>query len=90
MCDNPNMKESKRICEDFHEMMQCYGQQHFAASNDLHEQPRRHSSWKDSMKMEYSKMRSESSECKWKAKAILFTWRAPLKNVHRKFGREIG
>ena len=28
-------------------------------------------SWKDSMKMEFSKMRSESSECTWNAKAIL-------------------
>ena len=37
VCDNRNVKEPKPICEDFHEMMQCYGQQHFAASNDLHE-----------------------------------------------------
>ena len=71
VCDNVNVKESKPICEDVHEMMQCYGQHHFAASNDLHEHVRRHSLWKDSMKMEYSKMRSESSECTWKAKAIL-------------------
>ena len=51
--------------------MQCYGRQHSAASNDLHEHLRRHSLWKDSMNMEHSKMRSESSECTWKAKAIL-------------------
>ena len=71
MFDNLNVKESKPICEDLHEMMQCYGQQHFAASNDLHEHLRRHSLWKDSMKMEHSKMRSGSSECTWNAKAIL-------------------
>ena len=69
VCDNLNVKESKPICEDLHEM-QCYGQHHFAASNDLHEHLRRHSLWKDSMKLEYSKTRSESSECTWKAKAI--------------------
>ena len=52
VCDHLNVKESKPICEDLHEMMQCYGQQYFAASNDLHEHRRRHSLWKDSMKME--------------------------------------
>ena len=51
VCDNPNVKESKPLCEDLHEMMQCYGGQHFAACNDLQEHPRRHSSWKDSRKM---------------------------------------
>ena len=51
--------------------MQCYGQHHFAASNDLHEHLRRHSLLKDSVKMNYSKMRPESSECTSKAKAIL-------------------
>ena len=71
VCDNLNMKESKPICEDLHEMMQCYGQQHFAARNDLHEHPRKHASWKDSMKMEYSKIRSELSEYTWKAQASL-------------------
>ena len=70
MCDNPNVKESKPTCENLYEMMQCHGRQHCAARNDLHEHQRRHSSWKDSMKMEYSKMRSESSDCTWKAKAI--------------------
>ena len=25
VCDNLNVKESKPICEDVHEMMQCYG-----------------------------------------------------------------
>ena len=59
------------ICEDVHEMMQCYGQHHFAPSNALHEHLRRQSLWKDSMKLDYSKMRSESSECTSKAKAIL-------------------
>ena len=71
VCDDLNVKESKPICEDVHKMMQCYGQHHFAASHNLHEHLRRHSLWKDSLKMEYSKMRSESSECTWKAKAIL-------------------
>ena len=52
VCDNQNVKESKPISEDLHEMMQCCGQQHFAASNDLHEHLGRHSLWKDSMKME--------------------------------------
>ena len=47
------------------------GDKHFAAGDDLHEHLGRHSLWKDSMKMEYSKMRSESSECTWIAKAIL-------------------
>ena len=51
--------------------MQCHGRAHFAASNDLHEHPRRHSLWKDSVKMENSKTRSESSECTWNAKAFL-------------------
>ena len=46
VCDNVNVKESKPICEDVHEMMQCYGQHHFAASNDLQEHVRRHSLWK--------------------------------------------
>ena len=55
----------------FGEMTQCFGQQHFAASNDLHEHLRRHSLWKGSMKMEYSKIRSESSEYTWNAKANL-------------------
>ena len=71
VCDDPNVKESKPLGEDLHVMMQCYGRQHFAASKDLHERPRRHSSWKDSMKMEHSKMRSESVEYMWKAKALL-------------------
>ena len=51
--------------------MPCCGRRHFAAINDLHKHPRRHSSWKDSMMMEHSKMRSESSEYTWNAKAIL-------------------
>ena len=71
VCDNLNVKESKPICEDLHEMMQCYRQQHSAASNDLHEHLRRHSLRKDSLKIEYSRMRSESSECTWNAKTIL-------------------
>ena len=72
MCDNLNMKESRPICEeDPYERMQCYEQQHFTVSNDLHEHLRRRSLWKDSMKMVYSKMRSESSECTGNAEVIL-------------------
>ena len=43
VCDDLNVKESKPTCEDLHETMPCYGQQHFAASNDLQEHLRRHS-----------------------------------------------
>ena len=78
MCDDPNMKESRwhsrlftLFWEDLHELMQCYERQHFVASNDLHQHPRRLSSWKDSMKMKYSKMRSKSSVYTWNAKAIM-------------------
>ena len=37
--------------EGLHGMMQCYRRQHFAASNDLHEHPRGHSSWRESTRM---------------------------------------
>ena len=36
---------STLLCEDLHEIMQCHERQHFVASNDLHEHPKRHSSW---------------------------------------------
>ena len=72
------VKELTLLREGLHGMMQCYMQQHFAASNDLHEHPRGHSSWREStrmifmhIQMEYSKMRSESSEYVWKTRVIL-------------------
>ena len=71
MCDDPNVKGSKPPREGLRETMQCYGRQHFAVGNDLHEHPTRHSLWKDSLKMECSKMRSDSSECMRSIKAIL-------------------
>ena len=40
------VKELTLLREGLHEMMQCYKQQHFAASDDLHEHPRGHSSWR--------------------------------------------
>ena len=85
MCGNPNVKESKwqsrlltLLCDDLCELLVTLQQQHSAACNDLHEHLRRHSLWKDSMKMEYSKMRSESSECTWNAKAILILVKSNL------------
>ena len=99
------VKELPPLREGLHEMMQCYKRQHFAASEDLHEYPRGHSSWREStrmkfmnIQMEYSKMRSESSEhmrettgalknsCGIKNNLGELFW----KNTHRKFGREIG
>ena len=75
---NPNVKESKwqsrlltLFCEGLCELLVTLQQQHFAASDDLHEHLRRHSLWKDTVKMEYSKMRSESSECTWNGQAML-------------------
>ena len=65
--DDPNVKDLKPLREGLHEIMQCHGRQHFAASNDLHEHPRTHSSWKEStrskfmnIQMEHSKRRPES------------------------------
>ena len=64
--------------EGLREMVQCYRRQHFAASNDLHEHPRGHSSWREStrmkfmnIQMKYSKMRSEPNEHMWKTRVIL-------------------
>ena len=64
--------------EGLREMVQCYRRQHFAASSDLHEHQRGHSSWRESTRMkfmniqkEYSKMRSEQSEDMWKTRVIL-------------------
>ena len=45
-----NVKEFMPLREGLHEMMQCYRRQHFAASNDLHEHPRRHSSWRENLR----------------------------------------
>ena len=56
VCDNSNVKESKPLCEDLHEMIQWYGRQHFAAGYRIL------GKWK---------MRSESSECTWKTQVIL-------------------
>ena len=42
---DPNVKELTSLREGLHDMMQCDRRQHFAAGNDLHEHPRRHSSW---------------------------------------------
>ena len=51
MCDDPSMKGSKwqsrlltLLCEDLHEMKQCYEQQHFADRYWLHEHPGGHAS----------------------------------------------
>ena len=86
VCCNPNVKESKwqsrlltLLREGLCVLLVTLQQQRFAASNDLHEHLRRHSLWKDSMKMEYSKMRSESSECTWNANAILIHLESYLK-----------
>ena len=78
--------------EGLREMMQCYRRQHFAASNDLHQHPRRHSSWRESTRMKlvniqmgYSKMRSEPSEYFWKTRVILIH----LENYFGKYAQEV-
>ena len=85
------VQELKLSREGLHEMMQCCKRQHFAASNDLHEHPRGHSSRRESTRMKfmnipmgYSKMRSESSEYMWKTTAILF----PLQSYFGKYAQE--
>ena len=86
MSADPNVKELMPLCEGLHEMLQCCRRQHIAASDDLHEHPRRHSSWREStrlkftnIQMGYSKRRSESSECMWKtAGALLNSWRIKM------------
>ena len=67
-------------------------QQHFAASNDLREHPRGHSSWREStsmkfmnIQMECSQMRSESSEYRWKTRVILIH----LENYFGKYAQEV-
>ena len=55
---DPNVKELMPLREGLYEMMQCYKRQHFAASNDLYEDPRRHSSWKESTRMKFMNMPS--------------------------------
>ena len=80
---DPNVKELMPLREGLHEMTQRHRRQHFAASNDLHEHPRRHSSWKESARMKFmnmpsecSKRRSESSKYMWKTKgAFINSWR---------------
>ena len=66
--------------------------QHFAASNDLQEHPRGHSSWRESTRMKfmniqmgYSKMRPEPSEYMWKTRVIL----THLENYFGKYAQEI-
>ena len=92
VCGNPNEKESKwqnrllmLFCDGLCELLVTMQQQHFAASNDLHEHSRKHAFWKGSMKMEHSKMRSESSEFSWRAKAILIH----LKNYFEECAQEV-
>ena len=77
LCDNPNVKELKPLRAGLHEMMQCYGRQHLAASDDLHEHPRGNSPWREAKRMKflnsqmgYSRMRSEPSEYLWVTEVI--------------------
>ena len=67
VCGYPKVKESKwqsrmltLLCDDLCESLVPLQRQHFAASHDLHEHPRGHSSWRESTRtntqMEYSKM----------------------------------
>ena len=102
--------------EGLHGMMQCYRQQHFVASDDLHERPRGHASWREPSMSKFTeesyfyfvkgplcrwtvqKMQSESSEHvrkttgfftdSWRIQIAL--WRATLKSMLWKFGRETG
>ena len=83
---DPNVKELMPLCEGLHEMMHCDKRQLCAASNDLNEHPMRHTSWRAStrmkfmnIQMEYSKMRSESSEylCKTTG-AFTNSWRIKI------------
>ena len=85
MSADPNVKEWMPLREG-HEMMQCYRRQHIVVSNDLHEHPRRHSSWRESTRMNFmniqmghSKMRSDSRECMWKTTgAFINRWRIKI------------
>ena len=84
------VKELMPLREGLHEMMQCYRRQHYAASNDLHERPRGHSSWEEStrmklmnIEMECSKMRSAWSEYMWKTRVVLIHFGEPLWRVCR-------
>ena len=47
--------------ESLHVMMLCYKRQHFAANDDRHEHPRRHSSWKESTRMNFMNTQMEYS-----------------------------
>ena len=83
---DPNVKELMPLREILHGMMHCYRRQHYAASNDLHEHPRRHSSWKEYTRMKFmnmpsecSRRRSESSKYMWKTTGAFFnSWRIKL------------
>ena len=66
--------------------MQCYRWQHFATSNDLHEHPRRHSSWRDlrgwnSRTFRWNIRRCNRNRVKTcrRQGVSQFTWRASLK-----------
>ena len=59
-----NVKESMPLRDSHHESMQGYMQQHDVEWR--HEHPGGHTSWRESTKMECSKIRSESSEYMWK------------------------
>ena len=83
---DPNVKELMPPSEGLHEMMQCYRRQHCAASDDLHEHPGGHTSWREStrmkfmnIQMEYSRMRSESSQYMWETTgAFINSWRIKI------------
>ena len=54
-----NVKELMFPREGLREMVQCYRRQHFAASNDLHEHPRGHSSWREYTRMKFMNIQME-------------------------------
>ena len=79
------VKDLKLPREGLSEMVQCCRRQHSAASNDLHEHPRGHSSWREStrmkfmnIQMEYSQMRSESSEYMRETTGSINSWRIKI------------
>ena len=93
---DPNVKELMPLREGLHVTTQCYMRQHDECLYST--------SWRESTRTKFmhissecSKIRSESSEYMWKTMGVLKnswrvkkTWRATLKNMHRKFGRETG
>ena len=99
VCGNPKVKESKwqsrwltLLCAGLCESLVTLQRLHFAASNNLHEHPRGHSSWRESTRMKfmkiqmgYSKMRSEPSDYMWKTRVILIH----LENNFGKYAQEV-